>query len=152
VILPARQLVITSAASPAELLRRVGTLIGPGLPFDGEVSGSGFTARRRRTLARFGLPVASGSIRADDHGSSLEVDLRLDPSFVVLYSMWAAVMLAASAALVRASVQAGALQAGSLGPAALVAFVHAMVFASFAGESALLRRYLETLARSRAAA
>lgn len=143
---------VTSALPASEVIRRLGDLIGPHRPYAGDVGAGRFTARRRRTLARFGLPVARGSVRSEGGRTVIDVELRLDPVFVALYAGWAVIMLAASAALVRASVEAGALDAGSLGPAALVAFVHVMMLASFAGETALLRRWLESVARGRAAA
>lgn len=151
-LLPTRRLVVRSALSPAELLRRLGSLIGPGLPFAGAIGDGAFTARRRRTLARFGLPVARGAVHADAGGARVEIDLRLEPIFVALYATWAVIMLAASAALARESIAAGHLETGSLGPAALVVFVHGMVHASFAGEAALLRRYLEALSHGHAGA
>jgi hypothetical protein len=152
VLLPSRRLTLTSSLPPAVLLARLPALIGPGQPFAGEVVEAELTARRRRTLARFGLPVARGRVRADAEGSAIELDLRLDPLFVALYATWAVIMLAAAAALVNASLRAGHFDAGALGPAALVLFVHGMVHASFAGEAALLRRWLEALAKGRTAA
>jgi hypothetical protein len=141
---PFENLALRSNLPPEETAKRLKKIVGRNKEYSGDVLTDSFFLRRNITNKNSFLPMVSGTIAPDGHGSLIRVRMKLHPFISVFCVVWCTIALWTGLSWLPGLMQ-GNWQKGA--PWLMLLFMYIMCTTAFSGESRRvktdLRRELE---------